>query len=403
MILTTGALLIYSVLVTSSARALPVITVSAQNHSYHNCALDLLLPKKYNSMSGNAFTLESTDHQEMLPCQIIKTGKGSHLFFIVSDIEKGNKKSYHLKKSISVNSDMVAVRENSRDIEVKIGTTLFTKYTTHSGPNKPFFYPIYTPDGHHLTRQWPVEDVASDTHDHPHHRGLWFTHGSVNGVDFWGETPGTGKTVATGFKELVSGPVCGSFITTSDWLNPDGSLAATDNRTIAITLLPNGDRLLDFEIVFKPHGKPVVFGDTKEGMFGLRTTDTLAPSRKHGGHMINSEGQKDGDCWAKKASWVDYYGPISGESTYGISMFDNSANLRHPQTWHARDYGLFAVNPFGLHDFGMGAKGAGDYTVPADGSMTLKYRLLFHKGDTETGGVIAQYHAYADPPVVSIQ
>ena len=403
MILTAaGALMLFAIAVSNSADKLPVITVSAPNHTYHNCALTVALPKRYHNFSSHSIILESSNGLEKLPCQIEKEGSDLYLHFVISELAKGAKKTYQLKNSNELASSVVSVREISGDVEVKISDALFTKYTTHSGPNKPFFYPILTPAGQNLTRRWPIEEIESDSHDHSHHRGLWFTHGNVNGVDFWGETPGTGKTVTTGFRKLVSGSVFGSFETTTDWRTPDGLLMATDLRTVRITKLPNGDRLLDFEIVFQPNGKPVVFGDTKEGMFGLRTTDTLAPSRKHGGHIINSEGQKDGDCWAKKASWVDYFGPVGGE-IYGIAIFDTASNLRHPQTWHARDYGLFTINPFGLHDFGMGDKGAGDYIVPAEKTMTLKYRLLFHKGDTEAGGVLSQYDGYSDPPEVKVQ
>ena len=56
------------------------------------------------------------------------------------------------------------------------------------------------------------------------------------------------------------------------------------------------------------------------------------------------------------------------------------------------------MNPFGLHDFGRGPKGAGDYTVPADKTLAFTYRVLFHKGDTKTAGVAEQYAAFAEPP-----
>jgi len=47
----------------------------------------------------------------------------------------------------------------------------------------------------------------------------------------------------------------------------------------------------------------------------------------------------------KHADWCDYYGSIGGK-TVGIAMFDHPSNPRHPTTWHVRDYGLFAANPF---------------------------------------------------------
>ena len=34
-----------------------------------------------------------------------------------------------------------------------------------------------------------------------------------------------------------------------------------------------------------------------------------------------------------------------------ILIFDHPSSYNHPPRWHARGYGLFAVNPFGLKDF----------------------------------------------------
>ena len=66
--------------------------------------------------------------------------------------------------------------------------------------------------------------------------------------------------------------------------------------------------------------------------------------------------------------------------TFGIAMFDHPSNLRHPTTWHARDYGLVAANPFGLHDFSKkNPKGAGNHVIPAGGTQTWKYGLCSTK------------------------
>lgn len=65
-----------------------------------------------------------------------------------------------------------------------------------------------------------------------------------------------------------------------------------------------------------------------------------------------------------------------------------------------RDYGLFGANPFGTHDF-EGAKdktlatNAGEYTVPAGGSLHLRYRLYFHMGDEKAAKLDARYAEYA--------
>ncbi len=384
-----------------AADTLPTITVRAPNHAYHNAPVTVVLApmERHLPLSPQDSLLLVASDGQRLRCQMAYKGKQPELTFVLPDLPQGATQTYHLRRerTAPTAAHEVKVTQEGPDLAIRIGSALFTRYTTQSGPNKPFFYPILTPEGDAITRRWPVEPNTDESHDHPHHRGLWFTHSSVNGIDFWTEGKGTGKTVNTGFAELMSGPVCGGFRAQTEWLGPDGKRLATDSRTIAIYPLPNDDRLLDFTIMITPTGGPLVFGDNKDGMFGLRVADTLAPARKEGGHIETSTGNKDSAAWGKSADWVDYYGPIHGQ-TYGVAMFDAPTNLRHPETWHARDYGLFTVNPFGLHDFGLGPKGAGDYTVPAEGRLIFHYRLLFHKGDTEAAGVAAQYANYADPP-----
>ena len=69
------------------------------------------------------------------------------------------------------------------------------------------------------------------------------------------------------------------------------------------------------------------------------------------GTMTNAEGaQKMKNVWGKPSPWVDYSGTLDGEQV-GIAIFDGKQNPKHPTTWHSRDYGLFAANPFGDHDF----------------------------------------------------
>ena len=112
------------------------------------------------------------------------------------------------------------------------------------------------------------------------------------------------------------------------------------------------------------------------------------------GHSVNSEGVRDVAAWGKRAKWVDYYGPVNGQIV-GIAIFDHPSNPRHPTWWHVRDYGLFAANPFGVHDFEGKPAGTGKLVVPADTSITFRYRFLYHRGDELAGRVAEQYREYA--------
>ena len=83
------------------------------------------------------------------------------------------------------------------------------------------------------------------------------------------------------------------------------------------------------------------------------------------------------------------------EKVVGVAIFDHPRNQRHPTWWHVRDYGLFAANPFGQHDFEkLADKSAGNLTVPAGQSITFRYRFYLHPGDAAQGHVAAKYQEY---------
>ena len=304
-----------------------------------------------------------------------------------------------LLPAVSFAGETVTVEKLPGKIRVDIGGKLFTDYIYH-GYAKPIFYPVYGPFETPMTRNWPMKKVPGEAQDHKHHKSLWYTHGSVNGVDFWAEGPGKGKIVQT---KLLKADVEGNraFIETEDeWRKVDGSVVCTDTRKIVLFPIEEG-RVIDFTITIHASKGDVVFGDTKEGTMGIRTHPNLRlrndPRRgvtTANGHALNSEGVRDRALWGKRAEWVDYWGKIN-DKTVGIAIFDHPSNPRHPTWWHARDYGLIAANPFGVHYFEGKPAGTGDYKIPAGESRTWRYRFVFHRGDAKEAKVSDLYRKFA--------
>ena len=115
------------------------------------------------------------------------------------------------------------------------------------------------------------------------------------------------------------------------------------------------------------------------------------------GHIVTAKNARDAAAWGTRAPWCDYNAQRNG-TTYGIAIFDHPQKLRHPAWWMARDYGLFASNPFGWHDYEKEFANdphKGDHLVPAGGSLTQRYRFYFHLGDEQAAKVADQYAAYA--------
>jgi hypothetical protein len=266
---------------------------------------------------------------------------------------------------------------------------------------KPVLGPVVGPTGATMTRQWPITEKAAlgEETDHPHHKGLWFTHGAVNGVDFWSENPKAGKITVKGEPRVGVMANPGNHVvihTDEEWKAPDGKLVCTSATTITCTVnASTGTRFIDYTITISASEGDVTFGDTKEGTMGLRSHPALNLKGKAAtGKAVNSEGESGAAIWGKHARWVDYSGTVDGKAV-GIACFDHPSNLRHPTTWHARDYGLIAANPFGLSDFEKKPKGTGDHTIKKDESLTLRYRWLFHTGDAAAAKVEENWKEWA--------
>ena len=288
----------------------------------------------------------------------------------------------------------VQIIEQPDKLRVEINGQLFTEYFYRDVP-RPYCYPLIGPGGTELTRNWPMKELGEEEHDHPHHRSLWFTHGAVNGHDFWTEGKNAGKIVHDKFTEIKSGKDSGVIKSRNKWIAKDGSMVCADERVLRIFTGTDKERSLDFEITVQASNGELTFGDTKEGSMAVRVAETMRLKGKVGkGHIVNSEGVKDGETWGKRAAWCDYYGPVK-DKIVGIAIFDHPQNPRHPTWWHVRDYGLFAANPFGQHDFEkLSNKEAGNLVVPAGKSVTFRYRLLLHEGDEQQAKVAEKYRQY---------
>ena len=202
-----------------------------------------------------------------------------------------------------------------------------------------------------------------------------------------------GNVVHDKFLKIESGKDVGITQSQNKYIAPDGTVICTDTRTHKFYNRAD-EKMMDLEITFHASEGQVVLGDTKEGSMAIRLAPTMRLKGSVGqGHIINSEGDKDGDAWGKRAAWCDYYGPVKSDIV-GVAIFDHPQNPKHPTWWHVRDYGLFAANPFGVSDFERKPRGTGDITIPAGESLTFRYRIYIHKGDNEQGKVAEHYGEY---------
>ena len=83
-----------------------------------------------------------------------------------------------------------------------------------------------------------------------------------------------------------------------------------------------------------------------------------------------------------------------GGKTAGIAVFDDPGN-KQAACWHARGYGLMAVNPFGRAGSFPSQRGKTDLVKLAKGEpLKLRYGILLHAGDTKEGKVAEAFEGF---------
>jgi hypothetical protein len=276
---------------------------------------------------------------------------------------------------------------------------------------KPYLYPLRAPSGTIVTRRFPIETspTPGEPTDHPHHRGLFFAHANVNGIDFWNnETsykspPPRGRIVYE--KQLKASGGDTAWITVVlGWLDPDGKKLLEQTQTMMLHGTPTA-RFTDVYIALRAI-EPIVFGDEKDGTFGLRLDPALQENKviKEGGVsrtypgtpgvIANAEGVlHEKDVWGKPSNWVDYSGEI-GTEKLGVAIMDYPSNSRRAR-WHVRAYGLFAANPFGFSAFTNDKTNDGRVKLDPGQSLSFAYRVVVHNGDAQAAHLAQIWDEYA--------
>jgi hypothetical protein len=280
----------------------------------------------------------------------------------------------------------------AQTIDIPVDGKPFATFNYGKDANKPFLAPIRSASGKVITRGFPMETIQGESRDHLHHRGFWFTYDDVNGVKFWEndpsyKRPNIGKVVvrSAGFNAGA-----GRLDFVAVWRAPDDKALLTEERSMTFPFDAT-TRGIDVRVKLTAEDD-IVLGDTKEGAFAIRLAENFTERR--GGVITNSDGKvKMVNIWGKRAKWVDYAAEIEGEKL-GVAIFDHPANPNFPTYWHARDYGLFSLNPFGQSAF--------DQTAPerktkiAKGqSISYHWFIYIHPGDATSGGVEKRYEAFA--------
>jgi len=298
----------------------------------------------------------------------------------------------------------VVADEAHRRVDITINGKPFTSYIWPTSLKKPVLYPLVTEEGVTVTRGYPLERRPDERVDHPHHAGLWFNYGNVNGYDFWNNSDAIkpearskmGSITQTKIVSTKSGSERGELVVESVWITGEGQ-RILDQTTSYVFQRRGHDRIVEQTLTLKALDR-AVFKDDKEGLLGMRVARWLeSPEEKGGTFMdangnptevaaapaganpatgiyLTSEGAKGGAAWGTRGRWCSLTG-TDGNHTVTIAIFDDKNNPGYPTYWHARGYGLFAANPLGRNIFAP-KEAPFNFTLEKGQSATFHYRVV---------------------------
>jgi hypothetical protein len=300
--------------------------------------------------------------------------------------------------------------EKARKIDVFIDGKPFTTYCYPVDIEKPFLFPVNAPDGSVITRGYPIAPRKGERIDHPHHIGLWFNHGNINGLDFWNnssvipvaEKDKYGHIVVTRILKAESGKK-GRLEVLSDWKDNKEKTVLTEHSVYIFS----GEKdlwTIDHISELKASEGDVTISDSKEGMFAIRVdrafempsnesliftdangkpTEVKATDNTGVTGMYTSSNGKTGDAvWGTRNSWVVLTGTKDG-TPVSMAMFDNPKNNGFPAYSHARGYGLFSINNMGSRSYDP-SKEELVVKIPKGGSIKLVHRFCVQSGSAIT-------------------
>jgi hypothetical protein len=313
--------------------------------------------------------------------------------------------------STNAQSPKVAIKSVPADkkVEVTVDGKPFTTYMWPDTLEKPVLYPITTASGIVVTRGFPP--LANERQDHPHHVGLWFNYGDVDGFDFWNNSDAIKpdqkvKMGSVKHREVVKAESKGDHAVLevkADWISGDGKTRLNESTTFTFRAAAGGVRMIDrvTTLAAAKGTGTVKLPDNKEGTLGLRVIRALEdPAEKGGefkdaagrvtrmkdmdmagvtGKYLSSEGKVGKDVWGTRGAWTKLSGTVSGKPVT-IAILDTPSNPGYPTYWHARGYGLFAANPLGQAALSDG-KDTLNFAIAEGRPATFRYRILLIEGD----------------------
>ena len=301
----------------------------------------------------------------------------------------------------------IVEEKDKKQVNILFNNKLLTSYCYYDSSRKPILFPVNTLDGITVTREYPFKMIAGERTDHPHHTGIWLNYESVNGLDFWNNSTAIAIEKRNQYGTIIHQKIIkkkinknkASLTVAASWVRPDKKVLMNEKTTFNFSVQENSfiiDRITELTAT----DTVVFFKDVKDGMFAIRVARELELPSKEATNFVDnkgnittvrssdtvgstgmyysSEGLKGDSVWGSKGKWAMLTGKKDGKDIT-IGMIDHPSNLGYPAYWHARGYGLFAINTLGRKVFSNGKEEL-NFSLKPRQSVTFRYRVIIHSG-----------------------
>lgn len=378
-----------------------IVEVAAGAHDREATLLDAELPASL--CDRRCLTLTEIGSSVRIPVQIDRSGKPRLVWILPRKLSAGEIQRYRLAPADCMANarEEVAVTDDGKTLSVRVGAKPVLVYhqaaVPSPNPKEPCYarsgqiHPVFNPSGQVVT-----DDMNAE---HTHQHGIMFAwrKSSFDGrpCDCWDQKSGQGRIEHVRTEAVGGGPVFGYFTARLRHLSLTGADVPKPmlDETWHVRVHNRSDCFVfDLESAQTcASSTPFVVQEYLYGGMAIRGSAAWM-QRKPPFDYLTSDGKgRDGN--QSRPKWVDFFGPIGGQST-GILVMDHPANFRYPQPVR-----LHPTLPY----FCFAPAAMGDFTIEPGKPYVSRYRFCVHDNQLSVRDGDRLWYDYSDPPRVQLK
>jgi hypothetical protein len=408
--ITSSILYVMSMTFLAAQTPLARITVHAGNHPRVQTPVRMALEHGILEPHGN-YILRSIGGGQDIPCQVHPADDRVLIFVLMDSLLPGQEQSFNLVRLNEAPPIHVRAERDEKTLTLHHGDHPVLQYHHATMPSPAgidtvfkrsgFIHPLWSPDGHVLTRIQPP--------DHYHHYGIWnpWTKTRFEGrtIDFWNLAKNEGTVAHAIFLWQASGPVYGAFQARLDHIDktaPGGpKVALLEERHVGVWHIPFEDApawLIDFTSELRCASQSgIILEQYRYAGFGFRARESWT---RWNSAIQTSEGHDRSTADGTRGRWCMVYGE-TGTGVSGILFMGHPLNRDFPEPM--RIWPDEENRGRGDVFFNFCPVKQNDWPLEPGFTYVLRYRMLVHEGILSEETAERLWNDFAFPPKTEIQ